>query len=235
MLEANFWNKYFAVYDALNASPVYDGLLNEISQEADIKEGMNIIDVGVGTGNLVPKLERFGAKVTGVDFSPEALELCSKKNPSAVCHRVDISKPLTSFKDDEFDRIVSNNTLYNIDRELRPAVLKELYRILKPGSKIVISNVHQGFTPYKIYLETLRLSHKSRGLAETLKLFLKLLIPTGKIFYYNRIIQKAYKSDSKNLFDLEEQKRELENAGFINVSKTRLVFAGQGVLNSAYK
>lgn len=63
----------------------------------------------------------------------------------------------------------------------------------------------------------------------------KMLIPTIRIFYYNYFIQKEYNSSKKNLFNFNEQKELLKNAGFVDISETGFVYAGQGVLNSAKK
>jgi ABC-type transport system substrate-binding protein len=62
-----------------------------------------------------------------------------------------------------------------------------------------------------------------------------MLIPTIKMFYYNFFIQKEHKFTKQNLFDLGEQKELLQQAGFKNISETKLVYASQGILNSAIK
>ncbi|HYD90210.1 MAG TPA: methyltransferase domain-containing protein, partial [Flavobacterium sp.] len=142
---------------------------------------------------------------------------------------------LTIFIDNSFDIVVSNNVLYNIPRSKRQDVITELYRIIKPGGRIVLANVHQKFAPRIIYLETVKENLKRHGLLSTVKLVVRMAWPTIKIFYYNILIQKAYKSDKNNLFEFEEQVELLRTAGFNQISPTKLVYANQAILNSAQK
>ncbi len=234
MLSAGFWRKYFKVYDVLNLAASYRELLKNIVERVEVENGELILDAGAGTGNLVAMLEKRGAKVFALDFSKEALDVCERKNPSAKIILADLTRRLP-FKDNYFDKIVSNNALYNIPRADRLAVAKELRRILKPGGKIVLSNIHEGFKPVRIYTESIFKNAKKEGWLNTLKLFSAMLIPTLKIFYYNFFIQKEYKFSEKNLFKSDEQEKLLKEAGFSDISETESVYAGQGVLNSAKK
>ncbi|MCS7201027.1 MAG: methyltransferase domain-containing protein [Patescibacteria group bacterium] len=233
-LTPNFWRKYFKYYDVLNYLESYKELLDEILNQLNPREGELILDAGVGTGNLAILIERSGAKVIGLDFSPEALEIYRSKNPNAEVILHNLETPLP-FKDNYFDKIVSNNTLYNIPRNKRQEVFNELFRVLKPGGLIVISNIHKDFKPLKIYLDGINKSFRKNGLIKTILLMIKLIEPTLKMFYYNRIIQKTHKLDNQNLFDFNEQRELLSKAGFINISENKMVYSDQGILNIAYK
>lgn len=233
-LPPKFWKKYFNYYDCLNYLESYKDLLNDILLELNPKEEEIILDAGVGTGNLAILIKKTGAKVIGLDFSPEALNIYKAKDPNAeiVLHNLENTLP---FKDNFFDKIVSNNTLYNIPKEKRLFVFKELFRVLKPNGLIVISNIHKDFRPIKIYLDGIKKTLKQQRLIKGLSLIIKLIIPTLKIFYYNRIIQKVHKFEKQNLFDYDEQKNLLAKAGFINISANKLVYSGQGILNKGNK
>jgi len=234
MLSSDFWRKYFKVYDVLNLAASYKELLRKVAEDSEIREGDLVLDAGAGTGNLVSLLEKQGAKVVALDFSKEALDVCKRKNPNTEIVLSDITKKLP-FEDGYFDKIVSNNTLYNIPRKKRPEVLTELKRVLTPGGRITLSNIHEGFKPIKIYTESISKDIKENGWARALGRSAVMLVPTIMIFYYNFFIQKEYKFSEKNLFEREEQKKLLEEAGFIDVSETKSVYANQGILNSAQK
>src|SRR4030042_5882426 len=93
-----------------------------------------------------------GAKVLGLDNCKEALDIYRKKDPTAELVLADLTEKLP-FPDNHFDKIASNNTLYAIPREKQIITLREFYRILKPGGKILLSNTKKGWKPLKIYIQ----------------------------------------------------------------------------------
>ena len=233
-LAPEFWAKYFKIYDILNIIPPYVDLLNKIITILNPQKGEKILDAGAGTGNLAILIEKKGAKVIALDFSQEALDIYKSKYPEATTCLHDLTKPLP-FEDNSFDKIVSNNVIYNIPREKRLEVIMELKRVLKPGGLIVISNIHKNFSPFKIYLTSIKENIKKEGLVKTIYLIIKLIIPTIKMFYYNSKIQKVHQFNRKNLFDFEEQKELFKKAGFKHISETEFVYANQAILNYAIK
>lgn len=231
MLDSNFWKNYFKVYDVLNLLIPYRELLETICDELEIKPGEKILEAGCGTGNLALKIKERGAEVVGLDNCKEALDIYHKKDPKAELVLADLAKKLP-FPDSYFDKIASNNTLYAIPKEKQLSVLKELHRILKFGGKIVLSNTKRGWKPGKIYSRGIKENLKKEGVFSTFLKLIKLIIPTLKIFYYNYQIKKK----SQYYFcDFNEQKGLLEQTGFRKVSETKLVYAEQAILNSAYK
>jgi len=234
MLTPVFWRKYFKVYDVLNSAIPYQELLQEIVKNMGVQKDDLILDAGGGTGNLTMILEKKRAMVINLDFCKEALDIYKRKNPGGQILLHDLIEKLP-FQDNYFDKIVSNNALYNIPREKRLNVMIELKRILKLNGKIVIANLHKNFKPIKIYMATIKGNTKKFGISNTIKLLTKMFVPTIKMFYYNSFIQKEYKFNKDNLFDFNEQKELLEKAEFNNISETKLIYANQGILNSATK
>lgn len=234
MLNTNFWERYFKVYDLLNEVRPYQQLMKEISDCASIKTSERVLDAGSGTGNLSLELERRGAIVTALDCSREGLKIHAAKRSAAVLVCADLALPL-EFADNTFDKIVSNNTLYTLPKNRRPGVLKEFLRVLKPGGKIVVSNIAHGFQPGKIYYEHLKNEIILSGVLDTLRKVTKLLVPTIKIFYYNGKIKKEQKSGNYTFFRAGEQTEELLEANFVDCTPERRVYAAQALLVCAYK
>lgn len=235
MLDANFWKKYFREYDLLNKLEPYDNLLNQLCEAGKPEKGKIILDAGTGTGNLARKISERGAEVIGVDFSKEGLEIYKKKIPNSENLIWDLTKTPLPFPDSRFDAIVSNNTIYALPTESRPPLFKDFYRILKPGGKIAIANVHKGFKPLKIYLEHLKWSFKNKGWIKTFFEIIQLAIPTLKIFYYNYLIKKENRNSKYSFVESGEQKKLLESSGFKNISSDKYVYANQGILNFGEK
>jgi len=231
MKNSKFWAKYFKVYDALNLLIPYQDLLKIIAKELEIKKGEKILEAGCGTGNLALKIKEYGGEVVGVDNCSEALDIYKKKDPEANTILADLKGKLP-FSDNYFDKIVSNNTLYTFPKEKQLEILKEFYRILKPGGIVVVSNPRKGWSPLKIYTEGVKQNIKREGFLRTLKKVFKLIVPTVKIIYYN---SKIKKERFYQFLTNEEQESILRKAGFKNVSETKYVYAGQGILNKAFK
>ncbi len=233
-LDSQFWKKYFTVYDTLNNLIPYQNLIQTIIKHAQPNPEDKILDAGSGTGNLAVKIEKGGAVVYGIDISKEGVEMHKSKKPKGEVIVGSITDPLP-FPDNYFDKIVSNNVLYTIPRFKREFVYKELYRVLKPGGVIVISNIKKGFKPVKIYSDHIKESIKSYGYIYTIKQIIKFIIPTLKIFYYNFLIKKENKSGGYDFFEPEEQKKYLEKAGFVDISPDIPTYSNQAILNYARK
>jgi ubiquinone/menaquinone biosynthesis C-methylase UbiE len=233
-LDRNFWKKYFSVYDTLNYLYPYQELLHQISDELGEVRDKKVLDLGAGTGNLAVLLSTSGARVVGFDFSEEGLEIFKKKLPNQETVYGDLTNSLP-FNDGEFDSVCSNNTLYTLNSRVREKVFTEIFRILKPGGKVVVSNLRVGFKPISIYIFHIRHEIKVSGLFKTLIKALKLIKPTLLIFYYNFLIQRANAKKAYNFINFDEQRRLLIDSGFIKVSDDRIVYAGQAILNVAIK
>ena len=234
MLDSSFWKKYFLVYDSLNELIPYQRLIQMIIKQLDIKPGQRILDVGSGTGNIATQVKQHGGQVFGIDISAEGVALHSRKDPTAILKVADISNPLP-YPDAYFDRVYSNNTLYTIPRDTRSTVFAEMYRVLKPGGRIVISNLRDGFRPLSIYKDHIRISIKEMGMFHTCLSLCKFMYPTINIFYYNYLIKKENDGGSYDFFHNEEQAKEMNVAGFSTVTKDVEVYSGQAILNTGKK
>ncbi len=234
MLTEQFWKKYFVDYDILNELIPYQDLLKTIDKELCVQPEEMVLDAGAGTGNVGAWLTQKGARIVGFDFSKEGLEIHKKKMPNAKVVQGDLTKPLP-FTDNAFDKIVSNNTLYTITKDKRLDILRELYRVLKPGGIIVVSNITVGFSPLKIYIAHVKEGVRRNGWLQAFLRLLKFIAPTIRIFYYNYLIKKEHEGGAYNFFETGEQSHLLQSAGFTNISKDISVYANNAVLNSAHK
>jgi ubiquinone/menaquinone biosynthesis C-methylase UbiE len=229
MFDSKFWARYFKVYDVLNLLIPYQELLETICNELEIKPGEKILEAGCGTGNLAIKIKERGGDVIGLDNCKEALEIYKKKDPNAKIVLADLREKLP-FPDNYFDKIACNNTLYIIPKEKQLDVLKELYRILKPEGKIIITNPLKESRIYKIYTAGIRANFKKEGLVRTIIKIVKFFPQTIEIFYFNCVLNKKIK-EGKGYFSTEEELQNLlRNSGFRNILKKGLVYANQNIL-----
>jgi arsenite methyltransferase len=115
------------------------------TQFAQIKSGDTVIDLGSGAGNdsFIARAET-GAegKIIGIDFTPAMVELARKNAEKLGFNNIefrqgDIEKmPVTA---NVADVVVSNCVLNLVPN--KDAVMKEIYRVLKPNGHFSISDV----------------------------------------------------------------------------------------------
>lgn len=107
---------------------------------ADVS-GLDVLELGCGTGRHTAWLVRCGANVTAVDFSEGMLAEARRKtgDGSVSFHSHDLHDPL-AFPESRFDLVVSGLVLEHL-RDLKP-FFAEAQRVLRPGARAVISAMH---------------------------------------------------------------------------------------------
>jgi SAM-dependent methyltransferase len=108
-------------------------------QHARITSGMRVLDVACGTGVVAISAARAGASVTGLDLTPELLEV-AKQNAETARVNVDWHEgdvEFLPFPDASFDAVVSQ---FGHIFAPRPEVAtSEMLRVLRPGGTIAFS------------------------------------------------------------------------------------------------
>ncbi len=119
----------------------YERILDEVVTLADVRPGMRILDLGIGTGNLAQRFVQQGCEVWGVDFSAEMLAKTRVKLPQVRLVQVDLLTDWPANIRPPFDRIVSAYVLHEFTLEGKVAVLRRAARYLAPGGVILIADI----------------------------------------------------------------------------------------------
>lgn len=115
------------------------------TQFAKIKKGDLVVDLGSGAGNdcFIARHETGeSGKVIGIDFTPAMIEKARQNAAARGFHNVEFREgdiehmPITA---NMADVIVSNCVLNLVPN--KNAVIKDIYRVLKPGGHFSISDV----------------------------------------------------------------------------------------------
>lgn len=112
----------------------FDRRLETIKKHLPV--GVNIADMGCGTGEWVAKLIKYGYKCCGVDFSSELCQYAKEKWPNYNFIRSDIRK--TTFNDNALDGIISWGVVEHDEMGLDSA-FKEFGRIIRTGGLAIIT------------------------------------------------------------------------------------------------
>jgi demethylmenaquinone methyltransferase/2-methoxy-6-polyprenyl-1,4-benzoquinol methylase len=96
--------------------------------------GERILDIAAGTGTSSAALAKSGARVVAVDFSSGMIAEGRRKHTNIEFIEADAEK--LPFGDNEFDAVTISFGLRNV-RNPKTA-LSEMYRVLKPGGRLVI-------------------------------------------------------------------------------------------------
>ena len=100
-------------------------------ERAGVEPGMEVLDVACGAGNATIPAAGAGARVTGVDFSPELLAIARERAADALVEVdwVESDVQEMPFADAEFDRVLSTfGHMFAPDHERTAAEMKRVCR-----------------------------------------------------------------------------------------------------------
>lgn len=111
-------------------------------EQVNIKAGMEVLDLGCGTGTLTVMLKQMrpDARVTGLDGDQEVLEIARSKAEQAsvdlqLDHGMAYSLP---YMDESFDKVVSSLVVHHLTSADKRRAFLEVQRVLTPGGSFHI-------------------------------------------------------------------------------------------------
>jgi demethylmenaquinone methyltransferase/2-methoxy-6-polyprenyl-1,4-benzoquinol methylase len=119
-------------------APIYDKVIQpkppeRLSHLLDLNPATRLLDVGGGTGRITQFLVNNCSEVILLDTSLEMLQKSRLKNGLTQINGASEQIP---FQDNRFDRILMVDALHHVFDQQKTA--QELWRVLKPGGRIVI-------------------------------------------------------------------------------------------------
>lgn len=156
-------------------------MTEELAQEAEIRAGDRVLDVGAGIGGPARYLASTrGCSVVALDIVPEfcaaAVELCRR---TGLDHLVDVVTGNATdlrFGDGEFDVVWTQHTAMNV--EDKHALYTEFRRMVRPGGRLAMFDVVAG-DGRPLHLPVPWASAPGQSFLESSDVVEKLLVATG--------------------------------------------------------
>jgi ubiquinone/menaquinone biosynthesis C-methylase UbiE len=132
---ANSWDKRFH-------TPSLSSFLEKLVPQFGLEPGQNILDVGTGTGVLIPYLIRevgSTGSVTAIDYSENMIQICKTKHS----HLKNVSIKLgnieeDAFPTDSFDAAICFGLFPHLENKEK--ALQNINHLLKAGGTLIIAH-----------------------------------------------------------------------------------------------
>jgi phosphatidylethanolamine/phosphatidyl-N-methylethanolamine N-methyltransferase len=134
------YNRYSRFYDLI-FGPVFQSGRERAPILLDMRPGMRLLEVGVGTGLSLPELPR-NIHITGIDLSEKMLSIARNRlQEEGLSDNVDLLKmdaTQLEFPDNSFDRVLAAYFISTVPEPVR--VVEEMKRVCQPGGYLLFLN-----------------------------------------------------------------------------------------------
>jgi len=135
------YNEGSLTYDRLRFGSEGGRYLDEVEKEivSQFLKGVSVLELGTGTARYGVFLGGKGYKFTGIDITRGMLKIAKEKCLYAGLDSslIEMDAENLSFRDNQFDSAICIHTFQYFKNPSK--ALKEVYRVLKPGGRCLVS------------------------------------------------------------------------------------------------
>jgi ubiquinone/menaquinone biosynthesis C-methylase UbiE len=139
------YERLTAIYDPVIRVSTRERLFKQrLLDQADLRPGMRVLDLGCGTGTLAvwAKQRHPEVEVVGLDGDPEVLERGRRKAAQAGV-QVTLDEGLSfdlPYADGSFDRVLSSLFFHHLKRDAKETTAREVARVLGDGGELHVAD-----------------------------------------------------------------------------------------------
>ncbi len=129
--EREMWSSHRAASYDQGLTPLTSYTANALLDAVNARRGVALLDVGTGPGLVAERAAIRGCSVSGIDISPQMLDIARERVPDAEFREG--SAEALPFADASFDAVVGNFVVLHLGHPDRLAL--DAARVLRPGGR----------------------------------------------------------------------------------------------------
>ena len=156
-VETDFVEKVYqgiaAAYDYTYGPTLHPGRIEAMEKMA-LRAGTHVLEVGVGTGINLALYPR-NCRITGIDLSSKMLAKAQGRIDEKGLHHCELAEmdaTQLKYPDNSFDVVYAPYVISVVPEPVK--VAREMYRVCRPGGRVVILNHFKSANPIMSKIET---------------------------------------------------------------------------------
>ena len=147
MNRKTYFNEAAKTWDERYNTPELTHFLHKLVPSFRIKSGQRILDLGTGTGILIPYLlQAIGpsGEITAIDYAEEMVNICKSKfseHENVKIENQNVEK--LTYSSNYFDAVTCFGSFPHL--ESKEIALSQIYRVLKKGGKLFIAHAMSSY------------------------------------------------------------------------------------------
>lgn len=137
-----YFNEAARTWDEKYDTPRLASFLESIVPEFGLSSGQDILDVGTGTGVLIPYLIQAvgpSGSITAIDYAEEMVKICQSKYSHLQNVTIELQEvEKLALPPGSFDAVTCFGLFPHIEN--RRKALSQIHRVLKPGGRLIIAH-----------------------------------------------------------------------------------------------
>jgi SAM-dependent methyltransferase len=135
---------FLPCYDLLTRVLGMPRAYGSLIDQAELADGLSVLEVGCGTGNVITRVARARPRVKAVGCDPDARALARARKKARGLAGITFDRGYVQelpYGDGEFDRVLSSMMWHHLDEDVKVQAAQEIFRVLRPGGSLHLVDI----------------------------------------------------------------------------------------------